>query len=111
MTNTDELNTITEPIKEANWKGLQTMFKKAIVTTVAAGLLLAGYVGGEYLTNQKYRYTSYVDSSTVDIAKDMQAICDQRKVCNKAEIVAKFQRNASEALVMDMVEEYGKGKP
>lgn len=86
-------------------------FKLATTTALAAMLLGAGYWGGEYLTNQKYRYTSYVDSSTVDIAKDMQAICDQRKVCNKAEIVAKFQRNASEALVMDMVEEYGKGKP
>lgn len=106
----EELNTIAQPPKEANWQPMKNAIKLTTFTILAAGLLFAGYTGGEYMTNRQYRYTSYVDTATVDIAKDMQAICDQRKVCNKAEIVAKFQRNASEALVMDMVEDYGKGK-
>lgn len=107
MTNhAEELNEL-QPIKEANWKGLQTMFKKAIVTTVAAGLLLAGYAGGEYLTNRQHRYTKYIDGASIELAKDMQAICDQRKVCNKAEIIAKFNSMKAESLMLDMVEDFG----
>lgn len=103
----DELNTVTQPIKEANWNPMIKAIKLTTVTVAAAGLLFAGYVGGEYLTKQQYRYTSYVDSATVDIAKDMQAICDQRKVCNKAEIIAKFNSMKAESLMLDMVEDFG----
>lgn len=103
----EELNTITEPIKEANWMNLVRTFKLASTTALAVMLLGAGYWGGEYLTNRQHRYTKYIDGASIELAKDMQAICDQRKVCNKSEIIAKFNSMKAESLMLDMVEDYG----
>lgn len=85
-------------------------FKLITVALSASALLFAGYAGGEYLTNKNHRYTTYIDGGTIDLAKDMQAICDVRHVCNKKEIIAKFNNIRSEALMIDSVEPVGGGK-
>ena len=110
MAANDDLDIITTEIKEANWMGIQKTLKLTAVGFAVAGCLFAGYWGGQWQTEGKYDYTSYVDAATIDLAKDMQAICDVRHVCDKKEIIAKFNNIRSEALILNSVEPVGGGK-
>ena len=44
-------------------------------------------------------YLKYIDAETIDIAKDMQAICKTRKVCDKKEIIYRMMRIQGESLL------------
>lgn len=88
------------------------MFKrifKAIPIIIACAAV--GIAGARFQMEQ-YRYTNYIDNQTISLAKDMQAICDVRKVCDKGQILERFNALASEgALFPHHIEDPTLGKP
>lgn len=102
-----ELDVITKEIPEANW----TMFKRILKTIPLLIACAAVGMAGARLQAEQYRYTSYIDPQTVSMAMDMQAICDVRKVCDKGEILERFNTLASEgALFRHHIEDPTLGK-
>lgn len=106
MTNAKELDKFSKPTKEANWQPMKKTFKLITTTTLAAGLLFAGYWSGEYVTNHRYAYTSYMSADAIGVAKDQLALCrGENKHCNTEQLQKAVNRLAGEAWVK------GEGKP
>lgn len=71
-------------------KKISKVFAVAAVTlSVAVGYV--GYTIGIKTNAPQYRFLSYIDGQTVEVAKDMQAMCDQRQICKADEIRARWE--------------------
>jgi hypothetical protein len=106
MTNAEELDTFTAEIKEANWHPMKKTFKLITTTTLAAGLMFAGYWAGEAVTNHKYAYTEYMSANAIGVARDQLALCrGENKHCTTKQLQEAVNRLSGEAWVQ------GEGKP
>lgn len=87
------------------------MFKRVLKTIPLLLACAAVGIAGARFQMEQYRYTNYIDSQTISLAKDMQAICDVRKVCDKNQILERFNALASEgALFPHHIEDPELGK-
>ena len=115
MTNAKELDDITKnnhilPMGDKqmtiDWKPMQKWLKLTAATLTAGIILFAGYWAGEYVTNHRYAYTSYMSADAIGVAKDQLALCrGENKHCNTEQLQKAVNRLAGEAWVK------GEGKP
>jgi len=63
-------------------------FGLLVVASLAAWV---GYQQGEAGSAKAYRFLNYIDGLTLETAKDMQAMCDQRSICKAEEIRTRWE--------------------
>lgn len=79
------------------WNHLSSQEKRAFKTAAIACLIVAavtawqGYQYGAKASQTDYRFINYIDGKAVEVAKDMQAMCDRRQICKAPEIQARWE--------------------
>lgn len=79
------------------WHRLTPQEKRAFKTAAIACLVLAsvtawqGFQYGAKASQGDYRFINFIDGKAVEVAKDMQAMCDKRKICKPEEIQTRWE--------------------
>lgn len=76
--------------------------KIAFIFQLGISVALSGVIGwyAHGFLGGNTKYLKYISPEVITIAKDMQAICDVRGVCDKNDIIARFQTIGGESLLM-----------
>jgi hypothetical protein len=88
------------------WTNLDEPQRRCVkVTAIVCGLLAAaagwqGYQMGYGANVGKYKFLTYIDGASLEIAKDMQAMCDERDICKPEEIRKRWEDSTGVGKVM-----------
>lgn len=69
----------------------QALTLSCLTVILCAASAYIGYSKGSEANNPKFRFLTYIDGQAIEVAKDMQAMCDQRQICKANEIQARWE--------------------
>lgn len=103
---TKELDTITQPIQEANWTMFKRIFKMIPITLIIAACMFSAYKSGEYLTHQQYSYTKFLPKGEVRIARYSDTFCKGHGVCDRdavLKVLGELRNNAEASYILGKI--------